>query len=283
MLVALLGVMTSCEDDDPVPPSLQITSGTEVTATPNSQVTIVWRADAGDANLATLTVQEGNSPITGWNETEIPNAQNDTYVDSATVNIGSDDLTFTVIVTDSDGEIDSKAVNVTVEGEPAGGAIENQTAKILSDLENASGGSFYSVGNAEVMTYSEAQSNSGDVDLVYYYGSTNQASICAPNDTEAEVFLDAGSNSYLQQLSTRNATDLAMSSVSKADFEAATDDLIITSNVPGSTSTAVNQLSVDNIFYFETTDGRMGLALVTDVTGSQGSSTITLEIKVQAE
>jgi hypothetical protein len=106
--------MSSCSKEDAKAPGLDLQSDAEVTAPANSTITIEWTAYAGDANLKYFTITEGNSPISGWNEYEIPNADNENFSGSATVLIGESNTTFTLTVTDKDGLTASKTVTVTV-------------------------------------------------------------------------------------------------------------------------------------------------------------------------
>lgn len=277
MLVALLGVMTSCEDDaDPVLPSLQITSGSEVTTTPNSQVTIKWRADAGDASLSSITITEGNSPITGWNEKEIPSAQNDTYIDSAKVSLGSDDLTFTVTVTDRDGLTISSTVNVTVE--ETSGPIEEYSVQ-LGSYDALTGSSFASI-DGQVYTWSNATGNSTKIDLVYFHGSSNGSTIAAPNDDQADIVFD------FSGWGTLNATKFTTTTISASEFDAIEDDGEIVSAAGGASASLANQLEVGDVFAFQTAStsehaDKMGLIKVSTITGSGGNGTINIVVKVQ--
>ena len=161
------------------------------------------------------------------------------------------------------------------------GEINNYTAVILSDIENPSGSSFFSLETNELMQLAAAVASSQKVDLIYYYGATNKATICAPSDTRVEVFTDRNNLPIVNRFATGNNTKLAMVTVTADNFNAAVNDKIIVENIPATTATAVTQLAVGNIFYAETAGGKKGLILVKNITGTQGTSQITIEVKIQ--
>lgn len=276
-----LVLLTGCEDPLATDDEITITIGSGAVTEANVGDIISFDVSiVAEAKIDELEVRKGTSTI----ETVTDFQNNDSHVYSFEYEVVADDaattLEFAFIVADK--KENTEIENYSVDIADAAGDIVNQTAKILADLKNSSGGSFYSISDAAVMTFTEAKASSDKVDLVYYYGTQNKAVICAPNDTDAEAFLDANDNAILPQLSTRNATLLAETTVSTTDFNAATDDSIITDNVPSSTSTAVLDLAVDDVFYFETAAGKKGLALVKEINGTtQGNSEITLDIIVQ--
>lgn len=281
-LIGLVGVFTSCgEDPLDLEDKITITIGSgAVTEAAVGDVISFDVSIVADAKIKELEILKGASKFE--TVTDFLNKTSDVYSFEYTVveEDAGQTLDFAFIVTDNKDNEEQE--NYVVDIADAAGDIVEQTAKILADLKNSSGGSFYSIGDAKVMSFTEAKASSGKVDLVYYYGSSNKAVICAPNDTDAEVFLDANDNAMLPQLSPRNATKLAETTISATAFAAATDDSIITDNVPESTSTAVLDLAVDDVFYFETSAGKKGLALVKQINGTtQGNSEITLDIIVQ--
>jgi len=139
--ISMVLFFNSCSsDEDAQGPGLELISDAEVTTAANSSITIQWKAYAGDANLEFFTITEGNSPITGWDEFEIPTSQNENFPSTATVQIGEANTTFTLTVTDKDGLKESKTVTVTVEA-----GLAAKGSKTLGAGGNKTLGSYYSV------------------------------------------------------------------------------------------------------------------------------------------
>jgi hypothetical protein len=174
---------------------------------------------------------------------------------------------------------DSKLVTTTINVQA--GEIYTYTAVIMSDLENPDGSSFYSLEDNKLMTLNQADVASGDVDLIYYYGATNKATLCAPSDQEVRAFTDSQGSVIVDRLETKNSTKIAIVNMTVSDFTAVTNDGPILAKKPATTLTAANNLAKDKIIYCETVTGKKALVLVKNITGGQGTSYITIEVKVQ--
>jgi hypothetical protein len=138
LAVALLGAsslfLTSCEDDDTTSlgPTLimeELGSGKssgEISVTPGTTLTFTWDSRKGDRDLNTFAITMSGtntvSPVPVSNRgNEFPytitNANDETYVDTLTVNAGSNlgKTSYTFTVTDKDGNTKSVSFEVTVE------------------------------------------------------------------------------------------------------------------------------------------------------------------------
>jgi len=159
--------------------------------------------------------------------------------------------------------------------------ISHYTAVIMADLENPNGSSFFSLDDNSLMTLVQARENSDKVDLIYYFGNINQATLCAATDEDVKVFTDVHENSIVDGLTTKNATELALTDVTSDDFAAITDDSMIHDNTPTEVFTAVAQLAVGQVIFAKTVTGKKALVLVQQIDGGQGTSEITIEVKIQ--
>ena len=147
----------------------------------------------------------------------------------------------------------------------------------LGGDQNATG-SFYAAidETGQIYTVSSAFDNQEDVDLVYFYGATNQASLAAPSDTAAAVFSVYNLNAW----TTRNATEIHAST---ADFTGANNSLAVQDAFDASLAQSrASNLSVGDVIAFRTVDGVYGLISVTDIDDANGrAGTITFDVKVQ--
>jgi hypothetical protein len=270
----------SCSpDEDALPPSLNITSDNPVVAVPNSVITIAWRADAGDAKLATFTIKEGNVAILDednidWNNFEIASADNESYVGSANVRVGTAATEFSLIVTDKDGKEASATVTVTIDN-TAGDPIYTYSARLMGAQSNLTLGSYLNANSGEVLKQAAAEASSASIDVVYYYGSANLATLTAPDD----VTVNGGAEnlSLCSGFSVKNATRFATTSLTPSDFDAVEDDAAFTETV---SSSKLTQLAVSDVIAFETAAGKKGLIRVSALTAGNTES-ITIDVKIQ--
>jgi hypothetical protein len=281
-VLGLAMFFTSCSKDNAIGPSIEVTSDVEVVAPANSLITISWRANAGDANLKTFTIKEGNAAIVdedgiNWNAFEIPSANNEAYIGSARVAIGTTATSFELIATDKDGLTASKTINVTIE-QATGNPINSYTAILMGGQGNTTVGSYLDADAGQVYLKAAAITNQALIDVVYYYGTTNLATLCAPND--ATVNGGSGNLTLCEDFTTiKNATKFGTSTITGAQFTAMTDDVLL-SAITGLSATKMSSVAVGSFISFETAGGKKGVIKVANITtGSTG--TITLEVKVQ--
>lgn len=251
---------TSCTDEDALPPSLQITSGNEVTAAAGSIITIEWRADAGDAKLSTFTITWNNVAIddvdgNDWNDMPIDNADNETYVGSARVLVPDANAVFVLTVTDKDGNTASANVTVTVT------APLESIGSFQLGAGGSALGSYFSVSNEAVYKLAEAKANASSVDIVFNSTST-VATFKSPKDAAAQELIDANRTTLFKVVS--------------YSFEDAT-----AAQVDGESLSAeqVNVVAGD-VVVFETDDGDRGIFVVDALTvATDGDVTIDIKIK----
>jgi hypothetical protein len=164
------------------------------------------------------------------------------------------------------------------------GDVNAYSAKMMGGQNNATLGSFLATDNGEVITSSAAGASTtvqARVDLVYFFGTTNQASMGAPNDSVVAI-AHAGSTS-LPTWTTKNATKFVKTTITPADFIASNNDsLVKTINAATISGSLVNMLANDNIVAFKTASGKLGLFHVQSIDGTTGSDrSITINVKVQ--
>jgi hypothetical protein len=286
--LSLAALFTSCsKDTTALGPSVELTSDAEVVAPANSVITIAWRANAGDANLKTFTIKEGNSAVVDedgidWTAFDIPNASNEAYVGSARVAIGTTATSFTLLVTDKDGLTASKTVNVTIEG-PVG-SLKAEQSITLGAQDNVTG-SFFASLTGNVWTIAELKSGShfAQVDLIYYVGATNKEAIFSPKAIVDNNITWSGSVT-VASWGTPNATKFKLATAS--DYTNATFASVQTLGTDASLDLAnggdnpIVGLKTDDVYSFKTAGGKYGVFKVTAVTAG-ATNTITLAVKVQ--
>jgi len=190
---------------------------------------------------------------------------------SASTALGTEKYTFTV--TDKTNQTTTKSVTITTIT-PAGD-INTYSAKLMG-AQGAAAGSFFATTTGTVYTQANAASNSSIIDILYYYGATNEATLAAPSDALAGTIFN-NSSTGLQTWAKRNETKFATTTISSSDFENIKDDALFTQSP---SVTYSNKLAVGNVVAFKTETGKKGLVRVDKITtGASGDITITVKVQ----
>lgn len=164
------------------------------------------------------------------------------------------------------------------------GQINSYTAKMLGGQLNATLGSFFSTSTGTVVSSVDAGASTtlqSSVDLVYFYGTNNKATIGAPNDDT--VALAHSGRTTLTNWTIKNATKFVATSLTPANFVASLNDSLI-KTIDSTTITAsyIPQLTVGKVVAFKTAAGKYGLYHVSAIEGTTGADrSITINVKVQ--
>lgn len=277
-LILFVGAIafSSCKKDDPTGPTISVTpvnadaeKGTVVsfdyTISSNEKIKeLTATPDNAIISAQTVTTFNGDFSATGTVEFTLP---------SSSLNAG-DVINIVFKATDDSG--DEYAAETTVKITIVAGAnpITTYSAKLMGAQSNATLGSFMDIETGTVYLSSAAATNQSLVDLVYYYGTTNLATFCAPNDVT--VGGGTGNLSLCASWTTKNATTFSTTTITASEFDAMTDDASFVS----STGTKVTSVAIGDVIAFETVGGKKGLIKVSAMTtGSTGD--VTIDVKVQ--
>jgi hypothetical protein len=275
-------VLNSCEPVSTVtPPLVTVNPAEAVTAKPGDTVTYQMLINS-DTELKTASmVVKFNSTVVASKDSTFPAG-----LEAAIINYGfivpetmadGSVLSATFTAANTEQTVVSRTINIVIPP----GEIFTYTAVIMADLENPNVSSFYSAEDNKLMNINAAIAASAEVDLIYYYGATNKATLCAPADLAVEAFDDSHGDPIVLKFATRNNTKLSLVTMTAAEFTAVANDLTIKAKQPAATATAAPNLAVNNVIWCETVTGKKGLILVKNITGTQSSSLITIEVKIQ--
>jgi hypothetical protein len=223
----------------------------------------------------------------------IPFMALDTSLNSRTFNLqiiaqampipGSERWTFTV--TNIRGKSKELQFVITTE---AGGEINSYTDIVIGGQLNPSIGSFYATLSNDVMTSGEADLNQSKVDMIYYYGNTNMASIVAPASEQIALIPEL---SYITDAGNANhwtvTNQTKFKPVLGLTWNDITDDTQIIQYATNFTDMNANQLVPGEIIAFETAvtsanAGKKGLFRVKAINGTSANDrSITIDVKIQ--
>ncbi|MEJ5301868.1 MAG: hypothetical protein HPY80_06565 [Bacteroidales bacterium] len=189
---------------------------------------------------------------------------------------GSERWTFEIV--DKDGQSASLSLNIT-----SAPTVNVYTAILMGGQNNVNVGSFWSSSDNKVMKQAETVANQNKVDLLYFYGTLNQATIAAVDDDQAAIAWENLFDSW----SVKNAT--RFKKIGSIDWNQVTEynDEMIVANAVELNDSRANMLQVGDMVAFETAatsanPGKKGLFKVISIDGSIGADrTITIEVKIQ--
>ena len=283
LIVAMLTMFMECGDDEALGPALQLYGGafidSDETVPAGAVLSFSWHATKGDAKLESMTISREGNALVGWNEKEIPNSENESYTDTALLEapLNEGAYTYALIASDKDGLTATQSVVITVDPALGGDPISSYTAILMGGLQNTEYGSFLDAEEGDVYKLGPAVTNQSLIDMVYYYGSANNATLCAPND--ATVNGGSGNFDVCQVWTTKNATTFGPSSITASEFDDINNDTEI-SEISGLSLSKMTALIVGNVIAFETAGDKKGLVKITALENSN-SGTITIAVKIQ--
>jgi hypothetical protein len=284
LFFAMLTMFVGCgEGEEALGPSLSLYGGdfidSDETVAPGAVLAFSWHARSGDAKLESMTITKEGVALAGWNEKEIPNSENENYTDTALLvaplNEGA--YNYELIVTDKDGLTASQSAVITVDPSMAGGPINTYTAVLMGAQKNVDVESYLDAETGTLYFKAQASANQSVIDIVYYYGSQNLATLTAPDD--ATVGGGTGNLELCQGWTTKNGTRFGTASVTAAEFDNIVNDIQIVAET-GISNSKMTQLAVGNVLSFQTVNGKKGLIKVSAITtGDTGK--ITIDVKIQ--
>jgi hypothetical protein len=276
-LMGASALTISCsKDDDIAAPTLTVQQD-KTSAAPGEVVKFTVNASTTET-LKNLKIEE---TVTG---SSVPGKLKDSAISSKTIvnydfmytvpagATGTKEIVFTVTDNGSRSKVVKKTVTVSGTATP-----KSYSAKMLGAQDNGSVGSSFSTQDGTVYKVADAKTNSAKIDFLFYYGSTNFATIAAPDDAGAAQF----SVFQLSTWGTRNATKFKVSNT--AAFDGATTSQNLTDaydNAGGNESSSAANLKVGDVVAFKTIGGKKGIFKVTAI-DAKAAGSITLDIKVQ--
>ncbi len=285
MIIALAMLMMSlaffaCSDSESVGPSITLftinsSSATQGDHAPGDVLSINFEVTKGDNDLEQweIAIISGGSKTT-YKTGSLSGVSTATYdvIENYTVpSTATGQLILEVTVTDDDDLEDTKTYTINI-------SSNMYEYNVTLGAHQSVTGSFYCALSASgtVYTVSAARTNSNKVDLIYYYGATNMATLAAPNDpTLAEFDATLQVNSW----TTKRATMLHKPA--SAQFSAITSATQIQSAYSTTlASSKVISLANSDEVVFKTADTKYGILKITSLTtGTSGS--ITFSVKVE--
>jgi hypothetical protein len=275
-MLAIAGVLflASCGDDeeDPAPngPTVGLVNSTgnisgDADLLVGSSFSIEVTASKGDRNMDTWSILRDGVALANFDELDVPENDNfTTVVSDIPVPADAGAYTYTFQVTDRDGVTGSVEWVITAVV-PASFTTFTETL----GAQSSATGSSIDVSEERVYNLGDAKANSDKVDFFYYYGSTNQATLWSPTDSEANADDIFG---LANEWATKNATAISTSTL---DFDNATPADVVAATISG---TRANNLSSDDVVIFETVDGVRGIGKVS-ITGAADGE-ISIDFKV---
>jgi len=291
LFLVLVGmfVITGCSEDTTTNDGPQITFANGIDEVTLQKGVTQWEINAtitSAANLDEVVLFEVGTGYEDQLGEAITSFQDKTSYDlKFTVSNITEDKVIKITATDKDDITNSKffTINVTPnDPPPPTDELLFWTGTMAAQLgaQGSALGSSFATSTGAVYTKSPAATNSSIIDFIYYYNGTDaeiKAEIISPKFA-ADHGNVVGANSW----SVKNETQFVLINMTAAEFDAivATDDSPVVAAASGFTDQRVVNLAVGDVFAFQTTPGKLGVAKVTALSGTTDGS-ITIEVKVQ--
>ncbi|MBE0647686.1 MAG: hypothetical protein IH596_07880 [Bacteroidales bacterium] len=292
-ILIVASIFSGCKKDDTNPPDQKefafsliaaagYTSG-DVTLTTGEQFKVGFNATAATGfTLSNLKVTRiyNEKPDDIFDTTLNLTALNYIFYGISLHEAGVENWIFTI--TQSDGNTLVSSFNITTE--TMVGPIFTYNQRILGAQINIIGSSFAS-SNGEIYNLANAKINAAMIDWLYYYGSTNLATIASPDDADAAtVFTDGGTVSTpgpnaLVNWSVRNSTRFRII-MDAIDWDAIQDDTELINLTQGATDPMAGDLKPGYFIAFVTVNGKKGLIRVNNIFQEE-DGTVDISVKVQ--
>ncbi len=280
-LLAFMAVFQSCEEETNPAPEINFLNGiSSVDLEPGDSTYSIAGSITAEAGLDEVKLfqvtdvgeTQLGSAITSFKSGAITTSDDVTYNFQFGINDITQDVVIKIQATDKDNQTASKNFTINHGGEVAGPI--NTWNETLGSYDSNTGSSF-ATSNGEVYTWADATANSELIDFLYFYGATNEATLAAPDNSDAESVFTG-----LDGWDTQNATRFKETTLAASDFDDVDDDAVIVAEAEGANLTKVNQLAQGDIIAFETEDGKKGLVKIGSIdTGAAG--TMDISVKVQ--
>jgi len=193
-------------------------------------------------------------------------------------------IKLTCTVTDNKGYTDTASAIITVTPD-----ISSYSAVLLASYNDPSGiGSFFSSSNGQVYTVTTAATatNQSLIDMIFFYGASNQYTLASPNDASFGTNSNQISSDGVQNWTIKNNTTFyttTLTTLSGITYGAQIANAL-NGGSPYSPSTRANMLAVGNIIAFQTEAGKYGLVQIAQATGGDataGTGALTINVLVQ--
>lgn len=297
-------IYSNCNDSDTIQPQIKIPG--LVVNPPQSLAFDVAKGEVVNFHIVATANNDNKKDLKSlnfnvkysatdiWDTTWYPSANEKQsftkdYALTIRTNVKIDDvITVTITVTDVDNKSNKKVFILTVKDNSG---LNHYDAVILGAQNNPDVGSFYSTSTNVIYKIADAKANGQSyVDLIYFYGTTNTATIASPDNND--VFgTESGkiSNLLVHQWTTRNATRFKpIAQLTINEWESLTAQIINQKwAIAGTELKMANNLTdqaggyIPSHVLFKTSKNKYGIFKVLEISSYDAYGTIKLDLKVQ--
>jgi len=279
-VISLAVLFYSCGDDTTgSAPDITFDDGSEITLGEGINSAAITGTIVAEEKLDEVTVfrveGSGETQIgtyTSFNAGAITTTDDLNYIFRIDVTDITGDISIRIEAVDKKAQTSKKSIDIKASPVPA---LKNEFTAVIMGAQSSSKGSCLDVNTGIVYKISgdEAKTNAALIDILYYYGQANLATLVAPNDGTVDG--TSGDFTWTSSWTTKNATKFAESTLDYGTVTAAQVNAIT-----GLTATKVTNLTVGKTVAFVTAAGKKGVLNVTALTtGAAGE--ITVAVKVQ--
>lgn len=283
--IASLAILSSCSKEDEnaevTDVKVDVTSSPSGAVEVNSTVSLTISATGNTGNnLKSISVSRNDgkvllsSSLSGVSQTRV-------IVDT----VGSAaSYTYTVAVTGEKGSPATKTITVQTR-ESYGSIVVTPVAIDLYGQTQDSSQNYFMKLSDPFTPYDRARStfasNKANIDLCFYYGNTNKATVASPSDNllQSVYTYITWTGAKVTRFAKTSLTSSAFDAIQDSESDSAIIELARTVTNWGSFA---NELKVNDVVIYETAQGVKGLIRVENLSGTQANdATISLRVMAQ--
>lgn len=282
VLVALVAVaFTSCKKDETTLPApvISFSNGintANINAGDDYEINGNIVSEEGLSEVKYFKVTTTGETQVGQAVTSFTNANS--YDFKLNVTDVAEQTVIKVMATDKKNQ--TSALNFTIKIN--GNTITSYNNIVLGAQTNATIGSSFASFDGTVYNLTDAKANSSKVDVIFFYGATNLATLSAPSNLTDlnQVFTTASAPS---SWTTKNETKLLKDN--SINFDAINAGTAIP-NVNATGAAKVSNVAVGDVICFRTAPtsaypNKNGVLKVVAISGNTGTATITFNVKME--
>lgn len=283
IIIMLLNVACKKDNETVLPPSIMLMSeqgyiSSDTSISPGNEIRFKVLMQKGDLDITNFMIDVYTDDVQHYFDT----GMNVSYLQWQGVFIKSSAAIeeWQFIVRDRDGNSSSTSLKITLDTSNSYQPLQHYSPVLLGAQDNQQEGACFDIADSTISFCSEASGDTAiqsGIDIIYYYSPEDENTIASPGANIEDGIFAVNPASW----TIKNTSRYMKASISPEEFlESINDSIIIANYDEGEAKRKAKKLKQDDIYTFRTQDGRLGMFLVNEVSGTTDGS-INISLKTQ--
>ncbi|NQT76682.1 MAG: hypothetical protein HQ565_03135 [Bacteroidetes bacterium] len=283
IIIMMLNVACKKDNEVIVPPSIMIMNeqgyiSSDTSIAPGSEIRLKVMMQKGDLNITNFLIDVYTDEMQHYFDT----GMNVSYLEWQGIFIKTSAAIeeWKFIVRDRDGNSSSTSLMISLDTSGSYQPLQYYSPVLLGAQDNEQEGGCFNISDSSMhfhVQVAEDTALQSGIDLIYYYSPEDENTIASPGaNIEDDIFTVNPANWTI-----KNTSRYIKISITPQEFlESMNDSIIIANYDEGEAKRKAKKLKKDDIYTFRTQDGRLGMFLVNEVSGTTDGS-INISLKTQ--